>query len=794
MVSFLQLLLAWLGGCGCAGRLVPPSQGSKAGSFRGNPSQRWERPLFRTRRSWVWNQFFVIEEYSGPEPVLIGRLHTDVDRGEGRIKYVLTGEGAGTVFVIDEKTGNIHVTKTLDREEKAQYTLLAQAVDRASNRPLEPPSEFIIKVQDINDNPPVFLQGPYHATVPEMSNVGTSVIQVTAHDADDPTYGNSAKLVYTVLEGLPFFSVDPQTGVIRTATPNMDRETQQEFLVVVQAKDMGGHAGGLSGSTTVTVTLSDVNDNPPRFPQSSYQFSVVETAPPGSAVGRMRAHDPDEGENALLAYSILDGGDGAEAFAIHTDLLGQDGIITVKKPLDFESRRSYTFRVEATNTLIDPQYIRKGPFKDVATVRVVVEDADEPPAFSRPEYHLAVYENGPPGTLVGKVTAVDLDSPSSVIRYSILPPTDPERFFSINPQDGTILTSVPLDREVLPWHNMTVLATELDSPTRGSQVQVAVQILDVNDNPPQLEQSYEPFACDNAAPGQLLQLIRAVDRDEDGNVSRIIIRSPPGAREPNVTVRDNKDNSASLLLRAARLPAQGRSLLLPLELVDGGSPTRTGSPTLTVSICRCRRDGAMQSCGPEALGSPAGLSTGALLAILACVGTLLALVLLFVALRRQKQAALLPFEEEDVRENIITYDDEGGGEEDTEAFDMAALQNPDAAPPPSQQRRLLRRDVLPRPHFPLSLSTRVPPQPHDVASFLAARLSEVDADPSVPPYDSIQVYGYEGQGSSAGSLSSPGSSCAGDSDAGGYEYLEEWGPLFRTLAELYGAPEGPPPT
>ncbi|XP_077773032.1 cadherin-24 isoform X1 [Podarcis muralis] len=794
MASFLQLLLAWLGGCGCAGRLMPPSQGARAGSLRGNVSQRWERPLMRSRRSWVWNQFFVIEEYAGPEPVLIGRLHTDVDRGEGRIKYVLTGEGAGTVFVIDEKTGNIHVTKTLDREEKSQYTLLAQAVDRASNRPLEPPSEFIIKVQDINDNPPVFLHGPYHATVPEMSNVGTSVIQVTAHDADDPAYGNSARLVYTVLEGLPFFSVDPQTGVIRTATPNMDRETQQEFLVVVQAKDMGGHAGGLSGSTTVTVTLSDVNDNPPRFPQSSYQFSVVETAPPGSAVGRLRAHDPDEGENALLAYSILDGGDGAEAFAIHTDALGQDGIITVKKPLDFESRHSYTFRVEATNTLIDPQYIRKGPFKDMATVRITVEDADEPPAFSRSDYHLAVYENSPPGTLLGKVTAVDLDSPSSAIRYSILPHTDPERYFSINPQDGTILTSVPLDRELLPWHNMTVVATELDSPTQASHVQVAIQILDVNDNPPQLEHSYEPFVCDNAAPGHLVQLIRAVDRDEDGNMSRIIIRSPLGARDPNVTVRDNKDNSASLLLRAARLPTQGGSLLVPLELVDGGSPTRTGSPTLTVSICRCRRDGAMHSCGAEALGSPAGLSTGALLAILACVGTLLALVLLFVALRRQKQAALLPFEEEDVRENIITYDDEGGGEEDTEAFDMAALQNPDAAPPPPQQRRLFRRDVLPRLHFPPSLPTRLPPQPHDVASFLAARLSEVDADPSVPPYDSIQVYGYEGQGSSAGSLSSPGSSCAGDSDAGGYEYLEEWGPLFRTLAELYGTPEGPPPT
>lgn len=69
---------------------------------------------------------------------------------------------------------------------------------------------------------------------------------------------------------------------------------------------------------------------PARLP-GSYQFSVVETAPAGTAVGRLRAHDPDEGENALLAYSILDGGDGADAFAIHSDALGQDGIITVRK-------------------------------------------------------------------------------------------------------------------------------------------------------------------------------------------------------------------------------------------------------------------------------------------------------------------------------------------------------------------------------------------------------------------------------------------------------------------------------
>ncbi|GLD51437.1 uncharacterized protein AKAME5_000449500, partial [Lates japonicus] len=125
----------------------------------------------RSRRSWIWNQFFVIEEYAGPEPVLIGRLHTDMDRNDGRTKYVLRGEGAGSVFVIDEKTGNIHVTKPLDREEKDEYRLIATATDRQTDRALEPSSQFIIRVQDINDNPPVFDEGPYSATVPEMANI-----------------------------------------------------------------------------------------------------------------------------------------------------------------------------------------------------------------------------------------------------------------------------------------------------------------------------------------------------------------------------------------------------------------------------------------------------------------------------------------------------------------------------------------------------------------------------------------------------------------------------------------------
>lgn len=102
------------------------------------------------------------------------QLHSNSDKGDGSVRYILDGEGAGSIFIIDEVTGDIHATKSLDRENKSHYVLHAQALDRYTEEALEPKSEFIIKVQDINDNAPKFPDGPFVATVPEMSEVGES--------------------------------------------------------------------------------------------------------------------------------------------------------------------------------------------------------------------------------------------------------------------------------------------------------------------------------------------------------------------------------------------------------------------------------------------------------------------------------------------------------------------------------------------------------------------------------------------------------------------------------------------
>ena len=132
---------------------------------------------------------------------------------------------------------------------------------------------------------------------------------------------------------------------------------------------------------------------------------------------------------------------------------------------------------------------------------------------------------------------------------------------------------------------------------------------------------------------------------------------------------------------------------------------------------------------------------------------------------------------EDIRDNVIHYDDEGGGEEDTHAFDMGTLRNPKVV-----KENLYRRDVKPElkrgPRPPVSQDSA------DIRDFINQRLKEHDVDNSAPPYDSLATYAYEGNGSVAESLSSIDSLTLDLEED--YDYLNEWGPRFKTLAGIFG--------
>ncbi|KAM7390133.1 hypothetical protein PAMA_008347 [Pampus argenteus] len=839
-------------------------------------------PLRRSKRGWMWNQFFLLEEYMGTDMQYVGKLHSDSDRGDGSVRYILTGEGAGTLFRIDEKSGDIHATKRLDREEQAYYVLHAKAVNRFTNKALEGESEFIIKIHDINDNEPRFTKDPYTASVPEMSDIGTSVIQVTATDADDATYGNSARVVYSILEGQPYFSVDPETGLIKTALPGMDREVKENYQVVIQAKDMAGQMGGLSGTTTVSITLSDVNDNPPRFTKTTdactrlrtqrqtrdhitptnlspppphlplshqwrrrgalYEFRVPESNEVGAAVGLIRAVDADIGENVEMDYRII-GSDGPGMFDITTNRSTQDGVIVLRKktarsiwifkafigcflrsrtpasfhmysrqpaisaaaaqrrPLDYERKQQYTLRIQVENVHINPRFFSMGPFRDEATVKITVEDVDELPVFERGSYVMEVKEDAASNTIIGSVSASDPDIKHSPVRYSIDRRTDMDRVFNIHAGNGSVFTLRELDREENAWHNISVIASEFNNPRQISRVPVYIRVLDVNDNAPKFANDYETFVCENAKANQVgvtehkavtmastrlprIQTVSATDLDEPLRGHQFFFSlAQDAAGKANFSVRDNKDNTAWILTRRNSYNSLQKSIYhVPVVISDGEFPMQSSTNTLTVRVCTCDREGNMKLCNAEALTARAGLSTGALVAILLCVIILLMIVVLFAALRKQRKKEPLIISKEDVRDNVVSYNDEGGGEEDTQAFDIGTLRNPEAIEESKQ-----RRDIVPETFYPPVRRPVLPPARDnngDVRDFINQRLQDNDSDPTAPPYDSLATYAYEGNGSVAESLSSLESATTeGEQD---YNYLSEWGPRFKKLADMYG--------
>ncbi|XP_017560740.1 cadherin-22 [Pygocentrus nattereri] len=745
----------------------------------------------RVKRGWVWNQFFVVEEYTGTEPLYVGKIHSDSDEGDGSIKYTISGEGAGTIFIIDEVTGDIHATERLDREEKAFYTLRAQARDRLTDAPLEPESEFVIKVQDINDSEPKFLEGPYIGSVAELSPIGTSVMKVMASDADDPTYGSSARIVYSVLDGEKFFTVDRQTGVIRTAVADLDRETQDRYELVVKATDMAGQMGGLSGSTTVTIVITDVNDNPPRFPQKMYQFTVSEGAAVGTSVGRVIATDADMGENTDMSYLIKDE-EGGELFKVSTDGDTQEAVITIKKPLDFEKKRTHNVVVEAINKHADPRFVDLGSFRDQTIVRVSVSDTDEPPIFFPPTGAIMeVQEDAKQGALVGIVTAKDPDMDNVPVRYSIDRSTDQEQIFNIDAVTGAITLGKILDRETAGWHNITVTAVEADNQSMASQTAVSIRILDVNDNPPELATPYETKICEDAKPGQLIHTISVVDRDEPQSGHRFYFTlAPEASNNRHFALWDVKDNTAGIRTQRSGFNRQEQNVyLLPIRVVDSGPPALSSTGTFTIRVCGCDTVGNIQSCNATAFVMSAALSPGALIALLVCMLILIVLVLLILTLKRHRKGQRMSEDEEDMRDNVIKYNDEGGGEQDTQAYDMSALRS--LYDFPEVKNSESGTDLRSLPQW---IQNRVTGDggAADFSLFkgyIRKKVEQADADLSVPPYDSFQTYAFEGSSSPALSLSSIRTlSTTSEQD---FSYLSDWGPRFRQLAGYYaqGQPE-----
>lgn len=736
----------------------------------------------RQKRDWIWNQMHVDEEKNNSLPYYVGKLKSSVNRKNA--KYVLKGEAADSIFQVNADTGDVYAFARLDREKVSEYSLVALIVDKDTNKNLEPPSNFTIKVHDINDNWPVFTHRLFNASVLEMSPGGTSVTRLTAMDADDPTVADHATVMYQILKGGENFAID-NSGLISTTKQNLDREVQANYEIVVEARDAEGLKGE-SGTATVLITLQDVNDNFPIFAQPAmYTFVVPEDIRVGSSVGSLFVEDPDEPQNRKTKFDIVQG-EYRDTFTIETDPTRNEGIIKPMKPLDYELIQKYSFIVEATDPTINLGYLKGISGKNKARVVIDILDVDEPPVFQKHFYHFLLKENQKKN-LIGSVLAKDPDKAGRKIGYSIRKTSDKGQFFRITKQ-GDIHNEKELDREIYPWYNLTVEANELDlngNPTgKESIVQVHIEVLDENDNAPEFAQPYEPKVCENAAHGKLVVQISAVDKDI--TPQNVKFKFALGTDDSNFTLIDNHDNTANITVKYGPFDREHAKFhYLPVLIADNGSPSLTGTSTLTVVVCKCNQQGTFTFC--EEAVAQAGVSIQALVAIFLCILTITVITLLFFLRRRlRKQARAHGKGVTEIHEQLVTYDEEGGGEMDTTCYDVSVLTSArsGAAKPP--------RSVLDtRP--PIYATAQKPPRmaqgmhsgPGEMAAMIEVKKDEADHDGSGPPYDTLHIYDYEGSESIAESLSSLGTdSTNSDID---YDFLNDWGPRFKMLAEMYGS-------
>ncbi|XP_050681661.1 protocadherin-like wing polarity protein stan isoform X2 [Leptidea sinapis] len=390
---------------------------------------------------------------------------TDSDVGvNAQITYSLSSEISNEAvahheqeFLINPQTGAITTNKLLDRETMSGYLLTVTARDGGVPA-LSDTTDVEISVVDVNDNEPVFKQQLYTATIMEDALVGTSVIQVSASDAD---VGLNGRVHYELdskdrEEGS--FVIDPASGVIRT-NKALDRESAATYDLKALAID--GGTPSQSSTVIVHIKIEDINDSPPVFESDCLTFYISENSPIGTTVGEVYARDPDEGPNAVVHYSIK-GGDDSNSFSLETRQGSDKAELVTMVDLDYESpRKKYELIIRAASPPL---------WNDVRVEILVTDVNDNAPMMKDFQIIFNNYKDCFPVGPFGRVPAYDADV-TDKLQYRILSGNN-ANLVLLNETTGSMTLSPQLNT------NVPKLATMEISVTDGvNEVKAMMQLL-----------------------------------------------------------------------------------------------------------------------------------------------------------------------------------------------------------------------------------------------------------------------------------------------------------------------------
>ncbi|XP_054550088.1 desmocollin-2 isoform X2 [Talpa occidentalis] len=449
-----------------------------------------EKVLRRAKRRWAPIPCSILENSLGPFPFFLQQIQSDTAQNY-TIYYSISGPGVDrepkNLFYVEKHTGNLFCTGRVDREQYESFEITAFAVTPDGYTP-ERPLPLLIKVEDENDNPPIFTETLYTFSICESCKVGSVVGQVQATDRDEPDTMHT-RLKYTIIEQIPasptLFSMHPSTGVITLSSSQLDRELIDHYKLKIKVQDMDGQYFGLFTTSSCVIQIDDVNDNLPVFTQTSYVTSVEENAV-NIEILRVTVEDKDliNTANWRANYTILKGNENGN-FKIVTDPNTNEGVLCVVKPLNYEEKQQLTLQIGAVN---EAPYFKDPTSRSAmstVTVTVNVKNMDEGPECSPSVQTIRINENVPVGTQSNGYKAFDPETKSSSgISYKKL--TDPKGWVTVDENTGTIRVFRSLDREAETVkngiYNVTILAS--DKVGRSCTGTLGIILKDVNDNGP----------------------------------------------------------------------------------------------------------------------------------------------------------------------------------------------------------------------------------------------------------------------------------------------------------------------
>ncbi|XP_042625654.1 protocadherin gamma-A2-like [Cyprinus carpio] len=399
---------------------------------------------------------------------------TDKDKGtnaELTYSFSQTSGKALELFNIDSESGDITVNGDLDFERSKHFQLHVESTDKGG---LTDSSKVIIELIDVNDNAPIISLISFSNPIPEDAAPETVIAMLNVKDMDS---GRNGQVTCSIAQNLPFKIQSSASNFYSVTTDQLlDREKMSEYNITITAIDEGSPA--FSINKTLTLKISDVNDNAPVFQRQSYTSYVMENNSPGVSILSVKAHDKDSGNNARISYfleDILVNGVSASTFI---SVNAESGEILAVRSFDYEQTKEFNIRVKAQDG-------GNPPLSSNVSVKIMIQDQnDNAPQVLYPVQSGAsvvaeiVPRSADVGYLVTKVVAVDVDSGQNAwLSYKLQKATD-RALFEVGLQNGEIRSVRQVTDKDAVKQRLTVVVEDNGQPSRSATVNVNVAVAD----------------------------------------------------------------------------------------------------------------------------------------------------------------------------------------------------------------------------------------------------------------------------------------------------------------------------